>query len=246
MIKDIRDFINKNINPLVQQLTAATNENHNQQITTLQQQLLNENVELSKKLSSLMNGNQDVGNMIDSYLLEGLTGTYLSMPKPKEDLLTADHQPQASILEWAAKQQYFKKSQNIQNRAKDRANNGYAINLYENRHKAGRTFGNKGRQTKDNFVNNVQDQFSKIRKNILADDQKRDKTKREIVVELIKNELKQDVEAINTIATNDQYSDIDALQISDREKKKLKDTIKNNILAGEQQILNQDLDSLKN
>src|SRR5687768_769261 len=98
-----------------------------------------------------MGRTENVKGVKEKYSLEGLPGTYKSMPKPKGDQFTADHQPQAAILEWAAEQPYFKAAgiTNLKKRAESRAAAGYAINLHQLRHVDGRTYGGKGNSTKN-------------------------------------------------------------------------------------------------
>jgi hypothetical protein len=80
-----------------------------------------------------------------------LTGVMHTMPKPKGDEFTADHQPQAAIFKYAAGLPYFNAAgvQNMKKHAAGQhADAGIAINLHENRHKEGRTFKNKESQLK--------------------------------------------------------------------------------------------------
>jgi phage-related protein len=241
-IQPIYDFITKNIEPLIKKLKQA---NTQQAEDKIQEQLLEQNVILSEKLKDLLKGDEKVGKIIDSYYLEGLTGTYSSMPKPKSDFFTADHQPQASILVWCAEQPFFGVKSNMAKRAAGRANQGYAINLYDNnteygRHGAGRTYKSKGDSTKDAFIQKVKSQIKGVQTN---------QEKRDITVDLLKNELRADVSTMEQVANKPNkdpvWSDIEALSISKTEKNKLIETIRNNILHGEKQLLSQDIDSLK-
>jgi hypothetical protein len=127
-------------------------------------------------------------------------------------------------------------------RAAGRAANGFAINLHADRHMAGRTFGTKGEKTKSDFVAFVND---KIKNKGATTNQE----KREIVVDRIKRELKEDVKAMKKVVGKNKkdavWGDIHVLDISDKEKSLLIKTIKSNIINGEDQIANQDLNSLK-
>ena len=236
-IKPIKAFIKTDIKPLKTKLTKAHKKNKIKQVKSLQQQLLDKNVELSQKLKTLMSRNKDVGETINIYSLEGLTGTYSSIPQATKDCLTPDHQPQAAILEWAANQSFFGTTSNMAKRAARRAKQGYAINLHETRHRAGRTYGGKGTATKNKFIATVKDNLKGVTTN---------QEKRNITVDLIKDELREDVnEMKKVINKKENWSDINALAIPAKEKTKLINTIKNNIDRGEQQMLNQDLESLK-
>lgn len=239
IVTDIRGMIKNEVNPALKKLKKAESTNKTAQVNKIQQDLLNLNVQISGKLKSLMSGNSDVGTIIDSYKLEGLTGTYSSMPKPTSDILTADHQPQAAILVWAASQSYFPKSSNMAKRADNRADKGFAINLYETRHISGRTFGTKGDKTKTSFIDKAKKQTKG----------KNNQEKRNIVVNLIKAELYKDVSAMEKIARKNKnhktWNDIKQLNISQKEKDALISLIRTNILKGEAQMKNQDLESLK-
>jgi hypothetical protein len=242
LLKETRKFISSDIDPLINQLKKARREKDSKQENDIQGKLLNKNVTLSKMLKRLFGRDRRVGMIIDSYKLEGLVGTYASIPQPVEDILTPDHQPQAAILGWAAEQPYFGETGNLAKRAARRAAKGYAINLHENRHTAGRTFGSKGGKTKSDFVTFVED---KIRQEEAGTNQK----KREVVVDRIKWELDEDVNAMKKVVGKNKkhkvWADIRVLDIGDKEKDGLVKMIRSNIERGEDQIANQDLDSLK-
>ncbi|NEO31320.1 MAG: DUF4157 domain-containing protein [Symploca sp. SIO3C6] len=232
-IEDINAFIKQEVVPLSNKLSRTKKDKK----PKIQQQLLEKNVILSAKLKVLLNRDQEIGILIKSYLLEGLTGTFHSIPKPVNDILTPDHQPQAAILEWSAKQPYFGKNSNMAKQAAGRASKGYAINLHEIRHGLGRTYASKGNKTKQVFIKNAKLKLKGITKN---------QEKRNIVVNLIKNELKADVEAMKSVLKDkNAWSDIHDLDISQKEKDNLMNTIKKNIRSGEDQLLAQDLESLK-
>jgi hypothetical protein len=184
----------------------------------------------------LLEGDRDIGERIAIYQLEGLTGTYDSMPAPFEDIMTPDHQPQASILVWSAEQWYFDDAANMQERGAPGAPHGYAINLYHTRHVAGRTYG----RSKQEFVDTVEHEI---------DDSDDIIDMRNKVIELLEEELEADVRAMNVVANRPNshpiWDDIHELDVSRDEKGRLINMIRQNILRGEQQLANQDLESLK-
>ena len=59
-----------------------------------QRALLDANVALGRELARLVDDDATLGKQVEKYKLEGMTGTYGSMPKPSGDDFTADHQPQ--------------------------------------------------------------------------------------------------------------------------------------------------------
>ncbi len=207
------------------------------QLETLQRELLNKNVELSGKISSLVGSDASIGKAKEKYKLEGMTGTYGSMPKPPGDEFTADHQPQAAILQAAAEFDYFSESGELARRAAGRARAGYAINLHTIRHMAGRTYGSKGKKTKEGFL-------AEIRKDTKG---KQAAQKRAIVVAKIKADMLSDVNAMQGVAAvGSAYWDdiLKKLPGKKEEKQALVAEVSGRIISGEKQIAAQDIDSL--
>ena len=215
------------------------------EMESLQRALLDRNVALSEALRLLIGDDRSVGRAREKYKLEGLTGTYGSMPKPPGDYLTADHQPQAAILEAAAELDYFADTGQMVKRAAARARLGYAINLYKVRHEEGRTFGRKGKITKDDFIKRVRGRIAP-RMGRAA--------QRKVVIEEIRSDLigpNGDVTAMkkvaNQVAASLVWKDVMGLGGARKNKKEneaLVEEIRKRILAGEDQIAAQDLDSL--
>jgi hypothetical protein len=200
--------------------------------------LLKRNVKVSDALRKLVGGDDSIGKEVrEKYLLEGLTGTYASMPKPKGDQLTADHQPQAAIIQAAADLDYFKSSGEMQERADSRAAQGYAINLHYKRHVAGRTFGSKGKGTKQDFIDLVKDRV----KNLSTP-----KAQRKAAVGVLREHLQADADKITgEVCSGDaHFDDIKALGLGKDPEEKLVGEIKDRIKAGEKEVVKQPLDSL--
>ncbi len=205
-------------------------------LAPLQQQLLQKNVAVSSALSQLIGSDASFVKAKEKYLLEGLTGTYGSIPKPTGDDMTADHQPQAAVLEAAATFDYFSDTGELVKRAAGRAHAGYAINLHVIRHKAGATYGSKGKATKTAFLNRVKPLVQGKK----AADQRR------IVVGEIRADLKRDVKSMKSVAAPSSgfWTDMDKLGLKKDQKKDLITEVSGRLLAGEAQMENQDLDSL--
>jgi len=212
----------------------------------IQERLLQKNVTLGDLLRTLLSGDRKIGMTIESYLLEGLTGTYASMPRPTMDILTPDHQPQAAIIKWSAdlkgpvsQRKVYSSSSDMANRASgSHASGGYCINLHETRHMEGRTYGSDGEKTKNAFINFIKPKIAGE-----ADDQK----VRNIVTARMKDELAWDVAAMRiVIAADKNYFDIDGItDLNKTERQKLKDDIKVQITKGLRQIENQPMNTLK-
>lgn len=240
-IDQIKEII-KQTQSIVSQIDAATKKNpEDPKIEVMQRDLLKKNVELSGLLSSLVGRDASIGKTIEKYKIEGMTGTYSSMPKPPGDDFTADHQPQAAILQAAAEFDYFSDEGELAKRAAGRAKQGFAINLHKIRHTAGRTYGSKGKKTKESFL-------SEIRKETQG--KKKVVEKRRLVVMKIKSELNEDVNAMQTVANSGpdspNWSDIMSSKIAGKkeDKERLIKELRGRILTGESQIAAQDIESL--
>lgn len=207
----------------------------------MQRDLLKKNVELSGLLSSLVNSDASIGKTIEKYKLEGMTGTYSSIPKPPGDDFTSDHQSQAAILQAAAEFDYFSEEGELPKRAAGRAKQGFAINLHKIRHTAGRTYGSKGKKTKESFLAEIKKE-TQVKKKAVE--------KRRIVVMKIKSELYEDVSAMKAVANtghdSSNWSDIMSSKLAGKkdDKVKLIQEIRGRILTGESQIAAQDIESL--
>jgi hypothetical protein len=200
------------------------------------QKLLTLNVAVSTTLSALLKNDSGFKDAQEKYLLEGLCGTYGSIPKPKGDDFTADHQPQAAVLQAAAKFRYFKGTDMIE-RAAARAHEGFAINLHKTRHAAGRTYGSKGAKTKDEFL---------ARARAKVDRNDPEAKQRKTVVKMLKEDVKADAAAMNKVAKDKAHYDELKTEfgLKDKAAKNLINEISGRITAGEAQIVSQDLDSL--
>jgi hypothetical protein len=234
-IQDVRKAA-KVSTDVVNKILERQKKQPNADLNDLQQALLAANVALSEALRVLIDSDASIGKMKEKYLLEGLAGTYGSMPKPKGDGFTADHQPQAAILEAAAEFDYFSETGELAQRAAGRAKAGYAINVHYNRHIAGRTYGSKGKATKAAFLARIKP---------LVRNKKRAE-QRAIVVGEVKNELAADVKAMRAAAnpSSANWDDIRKASGKKEEKDKLIQEISTRIDKGEDQMAAQDLDSL--
>ena len=99
---------------------------------------------LAASIKALLAG-VDMGTLREKYLLEGIVKTYATMPKPKYDQLTPDHQPQAALVTLVAGLKSGPKDLfgglGVKGIAGSRAAGGVAINLHVLRHYQSRTYG---------------------------------------------------------------------------------------------------------
>ena len=202
--------------------------------------LLGEETELSNIIRRLLSGERRWGSIRERYLLEGMVGTYASMPRASGDLLTPDHQPQAAVLKYAARQSYFRRQPAMQARAAGRhAAGGIAINLQDARHKAGRTWGTKGTGTKNAFIAAVEAQTDPAQAAV---------ENRRIVVGLLRSDLDADVAAMRAVynqpPTHAVWADLDAHGLTPEEKQEAVTEIRGRVLAGESRVQSQNLQSL--
>jgi hypothetical protein len=242
LVNQALDIANNRIAPLLRSInTAVRGGATDDAVQPQRQQVLGHYTELTNTLSSLIGNDVSLATMTERYRLEGIPGTYASIPKITGDQLTADHQPQASILVWLDQQTYFSTAANMRRRAANRAHAGYAINLHRIRHEAGRTYGNDGNTTKQAFIAAFTGSLSA---NPLVADKRREAIRR------VKIELQADVNWMRALVarprTNAVWSDINSLSIPDADKERLVENIKARILRGESILAAQDLDSLTN
>lgn len=238
-INDAKAYISTQIIPLTAKAEKEKNKTKPNEavLKELNRQLLEKEVALSGMIKSILGtGDLDIDQL--EYNLEGLTGTYSSMPKPRRDDMTADHQPQAAVLKWSASLPYFRNVAAIQHRVTGRhADNAYAINLQDIRHKAGRTYGGKSSSTLGSFKERVIKETKSVPKQ---------QDKRNIVVELMKTELRDDVNAIRIVNSDvKNFEDIKKLNLPEEDEKNLIKKVQNQIDRGESKIASQDMESLK-
>lgn len=201
-----------------------------------QKKLLELSLKISELLAKMVSGDEKLGDLALKYKLEGLVGTYATVPKPVGDQLTPDHQPQASVITAAAR--FFRtklkiKGGDLADRAEGRAAQGYAINLHFNRHVAGATYGSKGWKA-DDFYNHLV-------KTVPVDDEEK---ARKDVSKQLKGLLAHDVKTVKDVVSDSghkAWSEIEAIQDEDA-RKDLKKDITKQVIAGENQIASQPLD----
>ncbi len=240
--KNAMVFIREQIVPVQRQYSAAREENEKR---NFEQQLLTLFEQLSAMVRSLL-GRGHLNAIFDKYHLEGFTGTYASIPIPTGDEFTADHQPQAAILKECAVMPVFNERgiNNMKKRAGgSHANLGVAINLHHIRHAKGRTYGSNGSKTKDKFLAAV----ARATAGVSDSEQKRN-----IIVGLVRNETLKDVISMRSVAISDNashWADLIAIKnaesLTDQEFEQLRSRVRNQILAGEDQVMAQDINSLK-
>lgn len=231
-----REALNYIDTTIMNTIKKIKNEKDENKKADLQSELLNQFTTLSEKVRLLL-GRTALSDIMEKekYNLEGLTGTYGSMPKPTGDQFTADHQPQAAIIEYAAKLPYFKGTQ-MQARAEGRANAGYAINLHRIRHEEGTTYGNKGKGTLADFSDRTED---------VTKSKDTGEKKRKSVVKLMKDDLAADVRKMKSVAKEkSNYADLEKFGLEKDDQDELRKDIQSQIVAGEDTIASQDLDSL--
>jgi hypothetical protein len=199
-------------------------------------ELLNQNAKITRLLMSLLGRTGRFADIQAKYALEGLTGTYRSLRGPTGDRLTPDHQPQASIFLHLKDLDTGNSKPRLRDLTAGRhVDGGYCINLHEQRHRLGRTY---GMQASD-FIRAV----SGLGPNPLVNNPSG-------IVSLLQDELRQDAHAIlSVIAPNSPQSaraweDITALQLQQTEEESLKQSIKNRIIAGEAEMSRQGFASL--
>jgi phage-related protein len=192
------------------------------------QEMLGLQTKLSGNLTSLLSGDDSLAAALARYKLEGLTATFASIPKPTGDYLTGDHQPQAAAIKLLAQKPYFNDNKDktigakVRHRAAGQhAENANVINLQDARHKAGRTWGTKGKGTRDTFETALTK---------MEGTTKEPAKRRTEAVKLLRGELRADVSSMRTVyksgATDDVWRDLDAFTSGKKaDKAKQKETL---------------------
>jgi phage-related protein len=179
-----------------------------------------------------------IGDFDRRYELEGMVATYGTMRTiQKYDYMTADHQPQASVLKYAAEQQVMsdRKIQGVV--AGSHVDGGVAINIHFNRHKKGRTYGRA--PNKDRID-------SAVRSNAGKPD-----AQRNAIVAALRSELNEDVAQMRDVAgrksDKEVWKDIHEIAgLEEPEKEKLIEKVSGQISSGQGRIAGQSLEDLKN
>ncbi len=185
----------------------------------------------------------DIHVFDERYKIEGVVGRYDQMPAQTQDMMTGDHQPQAEMLVEVSKLPAFadREIQNVVGNDTQHVPGGIAINLHENRHKAGRTLGGKSRRT----LNVGRARLASEVAQAGADPSQQ----RKAAIHVLKEELDKDVERMVEVANlpnhNEVWRDIHALPLQQVDKDALIDKVRRQILEGEGRIKNQNLERLE-
>lgn len=249
-VTEARTHYNTNVLPLMDQIKQSEdNSRPEAERTPLLQQLARQNMSLSEIIKRVIGSSTDLSGVRQRYALEGLTGQYSSMPEATGDELEADHQPQNSILEYAAEQESFNQPGigNLRARAANRSALGRAINLHMNRHRAGRTHGSAAGSAAN---------LASVRSSIDVVSASTDShvNKRRRIVNILKSELQADVNRLTQVANRNfggaspdpVWADINSLGLADPDRDTLGNEIRQAIINGERQMAVQPMDNLVN
>jgi hypothetical protein len=196
--------------------------------------------EVALALKKLLSG-VDLKAFDEKYKLEGLVGTYGSMPKQSGDKLTPDHQPQAALVKYVADLPYVDPVSNtrkllfagayVRSIVGGHATGAVAINLHENRHQEGLTY----KQAVPSSVISSIDTAAAAPGSV-------DK-KRKAVIGHVRTRVNTEVNKMVTVAkTVKYYPDVVKFAGGDKKAKPLIDKITAQVLEGEERVRSQDLD----
>jgi hypothetical protein len=227
------------IETLCQRLAAlGDSDPPSPQVVTVQRDIMSREQQLALILRALVAG-ISAQEFDQRYLLEGHVAAFNAMPVQTNDKMTPDHQPQNAILEHAAELPIFNAPgiNTLRQVAAGRSQLAWTINLHENRHRQGRTYGGRGTGTKNRAVAAITAAHSHHPKD--ADQQ------RLAVIGVFRTELMADVAAMIAVAqrpaTDPVWNDISATQ---QDKETFVARLRSTIVTGERRIANQDLDRL--
>jgi hypothetical protein len=205
---------------------------------TKRKALADAEVELAEALKKLLAG-VDIKKFDEKYKLEGLVATYASTPRQTGDILTPDHQPQASLLKYAANAEDQDRrlvfaGTRIRGVIGGHVDGGVTINLHHERHKLGSTY---GRSPPAGTLASIDKE---------ARSSKSKPAKQTAILSLLDVQLGVDVAKMKSVAASDtNYPDIVKFTGSTKKAKPLIEKIRGQINAGGDRIRAQNLQSLK-
>ncbi len=252
-VDNIKTYVTGTVNKQIDKIEKETDEAKKSDMST---KLLELMVELSEKIRLLLGDATLPVDVVQKYGLEGMAGTYASMPKPTGDDFTADHIPQNALFiearDWRNPEdrtKLFPAGTNMATHAANRTALGIAMNEYKLRHMDGRTYGGKGTGTKNEFVANLDTELPKIKH---ANEDTRNKKRRKKVIDLIKKDMTKDISAMEKVydkkLKDPVWADIQELETTKGLKKKAREDLREKIVgqakAGLGLMGAQDLDTL--
>jgi hypothetical protein len=186
------------------------------------------------------------------YLLEGLTGNYGQMPKQKDDLVTPDHQPQKSVLQYAVKNvvlggsgpgsktSVFKDTA-LASDAAGAANNARTINIYHDRHTKGRTYA----RSPQAVATDALDTIAKDSLGTITDAAQRAAKKRAAAIAVFKEEARRDaawtIDVVSKPPDHAIWADVRKYVKAKNKDVKINE-LKARIISGEQAMIGQNFD----
>ena len=200
--------------------------------------LLRQNSYLSLLLREIIGSRTNLADVRERYALESTVGRYSEMAGAVGDQFEADHQPQNSVLEYAAEKPCFASAVNLRRRAANRSALAWTINVHELRHRAGRTYGRSPSSTFTGAVDRIDNSTLETTE------------KRRQIVEEIKTELALDATQMENVANRPVgdavWNDLrdPNLGLDSDEQEEFRTEIRTRILTGERQIKNQPMDNL--
>lgn len=248
---------------------AASGRLAGAELQTLKERIRSYEEQLALAIQRILSGVDSDSADDRKYRAEGLVGSFSAMEGlQRGDKITPDHQPQNKLFERAAVMpeavvsgtpaRLFGPDSNMAAHAAGRTAAGYCINLHENRHKAGRTFGGKSQGTLASAQSAINGRISRFPVDLTKSPQEVERSRalqRREVVGVIRNEMTQDVSAMRSVAGKPENDPVwvDIPNLPNRsvfdgkkvKKARLIERIRQQINAGESQVESQDLDRLR-
>lgn len=181
---------------------------------------------LTMLLSKMLSGD-DYTTLKNIYAIEGRLGIHSFSPKSGLAKFEADHQPNKALLLRTV--ELFDVSARMKWAASSKAGRAFTIVLGLPRHQEGRTHGNKAKSLTDPFITDLE-------KKLLAEPDTRERQR--IIEKALKLEVIKDAEAMEAVVkvdnlNADQWEDIRSLNLTDDEKKALRNQIQDQVVQGE-------------
>jgi hypothetical protein len=187
-------------------------------------------------------GGVNISKLDRGYLLEGVVGTYGTVPEQRRDRMTPDHQPQDSLMKYAAGLTIGSTRRKLfagLRMGRYATNDGWAINLHHQRHVWGQTY---GKPPQPMVINRL---------DAIAGGNQTEAVQQRAVIRVLRTAAEDDADQIEAALKNgddhDVWSDLkrkipgrDAKAIDDRNA--MRDRIRDRVHQGEIRIRRQPLE----
>ncbi|WP_143035859.1 hypothetical protein [Lentzea fradiae] len=115
-----------------------------------------------RNVTSDLHYRAQMSRLVARYRVEGLVATYAKQPDYVHSGFERDHQPHSDLLKKVASQTEFADRQIKQVVSGKQAQGGWTIMLHDQRHRAGRTYKQRGKTVSSNFLKALKDERKRL------------------------------------------------------------------------------------